>query len=107
MVTAMPPKRSPSIWPMFLVEYRAKPNLLFQLAIREGKLTRRISTFVRALITYPDEYKDWYHYGVEAGHNLLREKQFDALLSSSECLWQNKLCHDMACRTYDICKQFV
>ena len=84
MVTAMPPKRSPSIWPMFLVEYRdlveyrEKPNLLFQLAIREGKLTRRISTFVRALITYPDEYKDWYHYGVEAGHNLLREKQFDA-----------------------------
>ncbi len=77
------------------------------LAIREGKLTRRIWTFVRALIAYPDEYKDWYHYGVETGHNLLREKQFNALLSSSERLWQNKLCHDMACRTYDICKQFV
>ena len=53
------------------------------LAIREGKSTRRIWTFVRALITYPDECKDWYHYGVETGHKLLREKQFDALLSSS------------------------
>nr|WP_273701999.1 glycosyltransferase [Acetomicrobium sp.] len=53
------------------------------LAIREGKLTRRIWTFVRAFIAYPDEYKDWYHYGVKTGHNLLREMQFDALLSSS------------------------
>ncbi len=82
------------------LDKRLKDQAGIPLVIRDGKLTKltkRISTFVSALIAYPDEYKDWYHYGVETGHNLLREKQFDALLSSSGCLWQNKLCHDMAC----------
>lgn len=62
---------------------RLSKQPVIPLVIREEKLKRRIRTFVSALISYPDRYKNWYHYGVETGHKLLREKQFDALLSSS------------------------
>ena len=55
------------------------------LAIREGKdpFTNKIMMFIKGIITYPDEQKKWYPFGVKAGHELLQKEKFNAIISSS------------------------
>lgn len=54
-------------------------------ALRESKvsLTGRIIHIVKAVLVYPDEQKDWYHFAVSAGDDLLKREHFDAMISSS------------------------
>lgn len=54
-------------------------------ALREGKasLTTRAINLVRAVIAYPDEQIGWYPFAIRAGTELMKEKSFDAIISSS------------------------
>ncbi|HDN74462.1 MAG TPA: hypothetical protein ENG16_05540 [Archaeoglobus sp.] len=50
---------------------------------RKGSFTTKVFNLAKAIIAYPDDQKGWYPFAVEVGHDLLKNGEFDALLSSS------------------------
>jgi len=67
------------------------PNKGFQeqvgvpLAIREGRksFTTKMITFIKEIVAYPDEQKNWYPFAIETGMKIMKENNFEAIISSS------------------------
>lgn len=55
------------------------------LAIRGGRksLTTSIITFIKEIVVYPDEQKNWFPFAVETGEKIMKENNFKAIISSS------------------------
>lgn len=55
------------------------------LSIRGGRksFTTNIITFIKEIVAYPDEQKNWYPFAVEAGEKIIKENNFEAIISSS------------------------
>jgi hypothetical protein len=50
---------------------------------------------VAEIITYPDEYKDWYSHAFELGDKLLATRKIDAIISSSYPVTSHIVAHDL------------
>ncbi len=66
------------------VSFRGKKNSYLQ----------RIKNFVEGIIVYPDNQKYWYSSAIESGSKVLKEQEFDAILSSS----RPETCHLIAAK---------
>src|SRR5665648_312313 len=55
------------------------------LSIRGGRksFTTNIITFIKEIVAYPDEQKNWYPFAVEAGEKIIKENNFEAIISLS------------------------
>lgn len=53
--------------------------------IREGKnsFSNKLTTFVRGIIAYPDEHKNWEPFALKAANKLFQKEKIDAIISSS------------------------
>jgi len=55
------------------------------LSIRGGRksFTTNIITFIKEIVSYPDEQKNWYPFAVETGEKIMKEENIKAIISSS------------------------
>jgi len=79
------------------------PNKGFQeqmgipFAIRENQKSffYKLSTALRAIISYPDEHKHWKKYAVKAAKDIIKKEKIDAIISCSSPVTTHLIAHKL------------